>query len=97
MDLDARTFRDGLATALRAEFAIQQLAPRDVAPRMGLHHQTVRRSLAADRDVTAYELSCFADLLGTTREALYAQAMEFAARAASKQQEIQRRTDSEIG
>lgn len=97
MDLDARTFRDGLATALRAEFAIQQLGPRDVAPRMGLHHQTVRRSLAADRDVTAYELSLFADLLGITRENLFAQAVEYAERISRRQQEVQRRTQSELG
>jgi transcriptional regulator with XRE-family HTH domain len=93
---DARTFRQALATTLRAELAVQRLLPGHVADMAGMHPQTVRRVLAGDRDVTVYELLSLAEALDLSDRELLLQAMKRIENDAREQLDIQRRTDDQI-
>jgi plasmid maintenance system antidote protein VapI len=64
---------------------------------IGMNHQTFRRILAGDRDVTVYELLRLAEALGLSDREILALTTQRIEREAREQSGIQRRTETELG
>lgn len=94
---DARDFRLALAAVLRAQLAMAQLNPMDVARTLGIAYQTVRRVFAGDRDPTIHELRRIAAILDTPYEKLIEQADQYLIDQDARQRTIRRRIDEELG